>query len=270
MISFPHAKINIGLSILSKRPDGYHNLETVFYPLPLRDALEIIPSEEINFVQTGLKIPGKETDNLVIHAYNLLKKDYPQIEPLKIYLFKAIPIGAGLGGGSSDAAGIIRLINKLLDLAISLEQMNRYALELGSDCPFFMQDAPCFAEGRGEILKPVPLDLSEYSFLLIHPEIRIGTAWAYSMIKPALSKYDLKASIQQPIEDWMNIIQNDFEIPVFTEYPELLKIKEKLYEYGAAYASMTGSGSTIYGIFKKSTLPVSFEVENAKQTRINH
>jgi 4-diphosphocytidyl-2-C-methyl-D-erythritol kinase len=269
MISFPHSKINIGLSIVSKRPDGYHNLETVFYPLPLRDALEIIPSEEIKLIQTGMKIPGKEMDNLVIHACNLLKKDFPQIKPLEIYLLKAIPIGAGLGGGSSDAAGIIRLINKLFDLRISVGEMNQYALELGSDCPFFMQDEPCFAEGRGDILKPVRLDLSEYSFLLVHPEIRIGTAWAYSMIKPAQPKYDLKESIRQPVHAWMNIIQNDFEIPVFTEYPELLKIKEKLYEHGAIYASMTGSGSTIFGIFKKSALPLSFEIENAKQTRIN-
>ncbi len=268
MISFPHAKINIGLSIVSKRPDGYHNLETVFYPLPLRDALEIIPSEEIKFIQSGLKIPGRDTDNLVIHAYNLLKREYPQIKPLEIHLLKAIPIGAGLGGGSSDAAVIIRLINKLFNLRISGEEMNQYALELGSDCPFFMQDAPCFAEGRGEILKPVRLDLSEYSFLLVHSEIRIGTAWAYSRIQTSRPKYDLTKSIQQPVHDWMNIIQNDFEIPVFKGYPELLKIKEKLYEHGAVYAAMTGSGSTIFGIFKKSVLPISFEVENASLTII--
>lgn len=269
MISFPHAKINIGLSIVSKRPDGFHNLETVFYPLSLRDALEIIPSEEIKFVQTGLKIPGREMDNLVISAYNLLKKNYPELKPLEIHLHKAIPVGSGLGGGSSDAAGIIQLIDKLFDLNISKENLDQYALELGSDCPFFMQHEPCFAEGRGEILKPVRLDLSEYSFLLVHPEIRIGTAWAYSMIHPAQSQYDLKESIQQPIHTWKNIIQNDFEIPVFKEYPELLKIKEALYECGAAYAAMTGSGSTIFGIFDKSTLPETFKFENAKQTRIN-
>lgn len=268
MISFPHSKINIGLSIVSKRSDGFHNLETIFYPLSLRDALEIMPSDEIKFVQTGLKIPGRETDNLVIHAYNLLKKDYSQIKPLQIYLHKAIPVGAGLGGGSSDAARIIRLIDKLFDLHISADDMNQYASKLGSDCPFFMQDAPCFAEGRGEILKPVRLDLSEYSFLLVHPEIRIGTAWAYSMIQPAQPKYNLEESIQQPIHIWKNMIQNDFEIPVFKENPVLQEIKEKLYEYGALYAAMTGSGSTIFGIFNRASLPETFKVENASLTII--
>ncbi len=269
MISFPHAKINIGLSIISKRSDGYHNLETIFYPLPLKDALEIIPSEKLKFVQTGFKIPGSETDNLVIKAYYLLKKNYPQIKPLEIHLHKAIPAGAGLGGGSSDAAEIVRLIDNLFDLHISTAVLNKYALELGSDCPFFIQHAPCFAEGRGEILKPVGLDLSDYSFLLVHPEIRIGTAWAYSIIQPSRPKYDLKESIQQPIQIWVKIIQNDFEIPVFAKYPELLKIKENLYENGAVYAAMTGSGSAIFGIFEKAKLPENFAVENASLTIIH-
>ena len=269
MISFPHAKINLGLSIVSKRPDGFHNLETIFYPLPFRDVLEIVPSEEIRFHQTGLSIPGRSGDNLVLLAYQLLQEKYPQITPLEIHLHKAIPIGAGLGGGSSDAACIILLINQFFDLNISSKQLDVYAMELGSDCAFFMQSAPCIARGRGDILEPVPLDLSEYSFLLIHPEIKIETAWAYSKIKPVSPEYDLKESILLPIQKWVKTIHNDFELPVFEVYPGLRKIKEQLYASGAIYAAMTGSGSTIFGIFNKSALPVYFEVENARQTRIN-
>jgi 4-diphosphocytidyl-2-C-methyl-D-erythritol kinase len=268
MISFPNAKINLGLSIVSRRPDGFHNLETVFYPLPLCDVLEIIPSEETRFFQTGMGIPGNKSDNLVIQAYQLLKNNYPQIVSLEIYLHKTIPIGAGLGGGSSDAAGILVLVNKLFNLHISRKRLVDYALELGSDCPFFMQSAPCIAKGRGEILEPIPLDLSEYSFLLIHPEIQIETVWAYSRIKPAITEFDLKDSILQPIQNWVNTIHNDFELPVFEIYPGLRRIKEQLYASGAIYAAMTGSGSTIFGIFKKSDLPDSYKVENTRQTFI--
>lgn len=268
MISFPHAKINLGLSVISKRPDGFHNLETVFYPIPLRDALEIIPSNENRFFQTGLQIPPGKEDNLVMVAYQLLKKKYPQIPSLEIHLHKSIPLGAGLGGGSSDAAESLKLIDNLLDLHIPGKEMDDYALKLGSDCPFFIQSSPCIAKGRGEILEPVSLDLSVYSILLVHPEIRIETAWAYSKIKPALPENDLKESIQQPVQNWVNTIHNDFELPVFEVYPALRKIKEKLYMYGAIYAAMTGSGSTIFGIFKKSELPVSFEVGNASFTNI--
>jgi 4-diphosphocytidyl-2-C-methyl-D-erythritol kinase len=269
MISFPHAKINLGLSIISKRTDGFHNIETIFYPLPILDVLEIVPSEKTEFFSSGLPIAGVPDDNLVMLAYKLIKTKFPQIAPLEIYLHKSIPMGAGLGGGSSDAAGILHLINKLFNLQISRQKLNDYALELGSDCPFFMQPAPCIAKGRGEILEPIALDLSAYSFVLVHPDIMIETAWAYSSIIPSLPKYDLKKSILQPIQNWVNTIQNDFELPVFEVYPGLQKIKEKLYTSGAVYAAMTGSGSTIFGIFKKSDQPVSFEVENARQTWIN-
>jgi 4-diphosphocytidyl-2-C-methyl-D-erythritol kinase len=269
MISFPHAKINLGLYVISKRSDGFHNLETVFYPLPLRDALEIIPSEENRFLQTGLEIPAGKDDNLVMVAYRILKKIYPKITPLEIHLHKSIPLGAGLGGGSSDAAETLKLISNLFDLHIPGEEIDDYALKLGSDCPFFIQSSPCIGRGRGEILEPIPLDLSAYSILLIHPEIRIETAWAYSKVKTALPENDLKESILQPVENWVNLIHNDFELPVFEVHPTLRKIKEKLYMSGAIYAAMTGSGSTIFGIFKKSDLPDSFEVEYARQTRIN-
>jgi 4-diphosphocytidyl-2-C-methyl-D-erythritol kinase len=269
MISFPHAKINLGLSVISKRPDGFHNLETVFYPLPLRDALEIIPSEINRFFQTGFQIPPGKNDNLVMVACQMLKKKYPRITPLEIHLHKSIPLGAGLGGGSSDAAETLILINNLFELHISGKEMEDYALILGSDCPFFMQSAPCIARGRGEILEPISLNLSAYSILLVHPEIRIETAWAYSKIKPALPENDLKENILHNVENWVNTIQNDFELPVFDVYPVLRKIKEKLYDSGALYAAMTGSGSTIFGIFKKSELPVSFEIENTRLTWIN-
>jgi 4-diphosphocytidyl-2-C-methyl-D-erythritol kinase len=269
MISFPHAKINLGLSVISKRIDGFHNLETVFYPLPLRDALEIIPDKEERFFQTGLQIPHGKDDNLVMTAYQMLKKKYPQIKSLEIHLHKSIPLGAGLGGGSSDGAETLKLISHLFDLRIPGKEMEGYALKLGSDCPFFMQDSACIARGRGEILEPISLDLSAYSILLVHPEIRIETAWAYSKIQPALPGNDLEESILQPVQNWVNTIHNDFELPVFEVYPTLRKIKEKLYMSGAIYAAMTGSGSTIFGIFKKSELPDPFEVENAKQTRIN-
>ena len=267
MIAFPHAKINLGLSITSKRPDGFHNLETIFYPIPLREAVEIVPSPEPRFFPTGLEVPGKGVDNLVMRAYQLLKKNFPKTGPLDIHLHKAIPLGSGLGGGSSDAAAVLQLINRYFNLEISSSRLDGYALELGSDCPFFMQSSPCFATGRGEILEPVSLDLSGYSLLLIHPEIRIETAWAFSAVKPGAPPSDLKKSILGPVESWVATIRNDFEEPVFQVHPSLQKIKKKLYAAGALYASMTGSGSTIYGVFKKGALPV-IDVENAKQTFI--
>ena len=267
MIAFPHAKINLGLSVVSKRPDGFHNLETIFYPIPLHDVLEIVPSGEFHFFPGGLNIPGDAADNLVLRAFHLLKSQYPKISSLGIYLYKAIPLGAGLGGGSSDGAFIIQLLNQYFNLHISPVELTGFALQLGSDCPFFMQSEACFALGRGEILEPLKLDLSAYSFLLIHSEIRIPTNWAYSKVKPSAPQYDLKESISKPVETWPHIIKNDFEEAVFETYPLLKKIKDQLYSSGALFASMTGSGSTIYGIFPKKKLP-SLIVENASQTMI--
>jgi 4-diphosphocytidyl-2-C-methyl-D-erythritol kinase len=266
MIFFPHAKINLGLYILSKRPDGFHNLETIFYPLPIHDVLEIVSSEQTRFLPAGLTVPGNPSENLVMRAYQLLKKNYPRIGSLDIHLFKAIPMGAGLGGGSADAAGLIRLINRFFDLKISDKELGAYALELGSDCPFFLQSAPCFASGQGEILEPLSLDLSGYSILLVHPGMHINTTWAFSKIVPARPENDLRQSISAPVQNWENTIRNDFEKPVFSAYPSLEKIKKQLYTSGAFYAAMTGSGSTIFGIFPKDSLPDVFEVENAKIT----
>ena len=269
MISFPHAKINLGLSIVSKRPDGFHNLETIFYPLPIHDILEIIPSENTNFISTGSTIPGDNEKNLVLRAYKKIKEKYPRTGASEIHLHKAIPIGAGLGGGSSDAAETISMIDHLFNLQIPRDELMKFALDLGSDCPFFMQTLPCFASGRGEIFEPLNLDLSEYSFLLVHPVIKIDTAWAFSKINPDGTRTrDLKKCISQPIETWTGNLFNDFEIPVFRKYPALQEIKEKLYSAGALYASMTGSGSTIFGIFPKNSLP-DIIISNARQTKID-
>jgi 4-diphosphocytidyl-2-C-methyl-D-erythritol kinase len=267
MISFPHAKINLGLYIKSKRSDGFHNLETIFYPLPLRDVLEIVPSLNSRFVASGLNIPGDQDENLVLRAFRLLKTDYPSLPALEIYLHKAIPMAAGLGGGSSDAAEILIMINRLFDLQIPPARLFDYALSLGSDCPFFMQPAPCFASGRGEILEPLSLDLSGYSFLLVHPQICIETAWAFSRVLPAMPDYDLKAGILEPVINWKKTIHNAFEDPVFAAHPSLQKIKARLYHAGALYASMTGSGSTFFGIFEKGKLP-EILMENATMTLI--
>jgi 4-diphosphocytidyl-2-C-methyl-D-erythritol kinase len=255
MIGFPHAKINLGLSVISKRADGFHDLETVFYPVPFRDILEFIPAPVTSLISSGLFVAGEPKDNLVIRAYALLKTYYPGITALTIHLYKSIPAGAGLGGGSSDAAFMLNLLNEYFRLNISTEKLTAFALELGSDCPFFLQSSPCFAGGRGEKLEPVALDLSGYSILLIQPETHISTAWAFSRIKPGIPEFRIREVITAPLSQWRNRLRNDFEIPVFQQYPELKKIKARLYEAGAIYASLTGSGSGLYGIFPKNEIP---------------
>ncbi len=255
MIGFPHGKINLGLSINSKRTDGFHNLETVFYPLHLRDILEIIPASSPSLILSGLPLPGNTNGNLVMQAFNLLKDYYPAVGPLEIHLYKAIPTGGGLGGGSSDAACMLSLINDFFKLEISPEKMASLALKLGSDCPFFLQSSPCYAKGRGEILEPLSVDLSGYSILLVYPEILVSTAWAFSQIHPEVAKRDIKDLASGPVENWKDQLRNDFEIPVFRQYPILKKIKFWLYDKGALYASMTGSGSCVYGIYRKGQIP---------------
>ena len=249
MITFPNCKINLGLNITGKREDGYHNLETVFFPLPFTDVLEILPSDSFEFAVTGLSI--STDDNLCIKAYNLLKKDFPDLSSVKMHLHKAIPLGAGLGGGSSDAASTLSLLNEKFNLNLKTETLIDYALRLGSDCPFFIINKPCFATGRGEILQHINIDLSNYKILIVNPEIHIDTKWAFSKITPKQPSVSIKEIVSQPIETWKKQLQNDFEVPVFAEYPEIKKIKECLYNNGAIYTSMSGSGSTVYGIFKK-------------------
>ncbi|MGN6292874.1 MAG: 4-(cytidine 5'-diphospho)-2-C-methyl-D-erythritol kinase [Chitinophagaceae bacterium] len=262
MVVFPNAKINLGLRILAKRNDGYHELETVFYPLPFYDALEMIRQpvgSELSFSSGGLSITGDATDNLCVKAYNLLKKDFPGILPFHMYLHKAIPSGAGLGGGSADASFTLKLLNDMAALGLSTQQLLQYSLRLGSDCPFFIINKPCFATGRGEQLETIDLDLSSYSIVIVNPGIHVPTGPAFSWLQPALPAVSLKEIITSPVDTWKETLINDFEVPVFTRYPEIKAIKKELYDNGAVYASMSGSGSTVYGIFpKKTTLHISF------------
>lgn len=249
MLSFPNCKINLGLNIIGQRGDGFHNLETIFLPIPLSDVLEIIPSDKTEFTMTGLPINGN--DNLCIKAYNLIKRDFAGLPGIKMHLHKVIPVGAGLGGGSADAAFALQLLNEIFKLNLKTEQLLEYALQLGSDGPFFIIDKSCFATGRGEILEPVHIDLTNYKILIVNPGIHIDTKWAFSKIIPQERKVAVKEIVTQPIETWKAQLQNDFEIPVFTEYPAIEKIKSNLYELGAAYASLSGSGSSVYGLFSK-------------------
>jgi 4-diphosphocytidyl-2-C-methyl-D-erythritol kinase len=257
MISFPNCKINLGLHIIGKRDDGYHDLETIFYPVRIKDAIEVIEKAPTQFSISGLEIGGEEQNNLCLKAYHLLKKDFPQLPPVHMHLHKLIPTGAGLGGGSADGAFTLKLINKKFDLALSEKQLIGYALQLGSDCPFFILDKPCFATGRGELLDQIAVDLSTYKILIVHPGIHISTAWAFSKLsgsRPRRGPGNSKSSretIQQPISTWREELINDFEEPVFSQYPEIKKIKDELYDAGAAYSSMSGSGSSVYGIFRK-------------------
>lgn len=264
MVAFPNCKINLGLRILDKRADGFHNLETVFYPIPLKEALEIIrrddvSSEPVTFSLSGNAVEGKTEDNLCIKAYNLLKKDFPALPHVQVHLHKAIPSGAGLGGGSADAAFTLSLLNQKFQLHLSNQQLIDYSLQLGSDCPFFVINQPCFATGRGELMTPANVTLSGYKLVLINPGIHINTGWAFTELKKyaaATGGDKINETIIQPIKYWKGNLLNDFERPVFDNYPGIKAIKEELYKQGAIYASMSGSGSTVFGIFEKSDSPV--------------
>lgn len=257
MVVFPNCKINLGLRILRKRNDGYHDLETVFYPLPLTDILEIIPypvyqkNFSIPFTKTGLVIEGDPSENLCIKAYKLLKKDYPQMPNVQIFLHKAVPAGGGLGGGSADAAFTLVLLNKEFNLGISQEQFLDYALKLGSDCPFFLINKPSLAKGRGEILEPIQLDLSGYKIVVVNPGIHINTGRAFLNTKPCEPRQSIPEILAKPIERWKDELVNDFEQWAFSEYRQLVEIKDQLYVRGALYASLSGSGSTVFGLFRK-------------------
>lgn len=258
MVLFPNCKINLGLNIVRKREDGYHDLETVFYPVLLCDALEAVKgkSEGIHFSVTGLPVTGRESDNLCVKAWHLLQKDFPALPSMEMHLHKTIPMGAGLGGGSADGAFALQLINTLCGLGLSQEQLIRYAIQLGSDCPFFILNQPCFAAGRGEKMQELVLDLPAYRFVLVNPGIHISTREAFTGIHPAIPPKSIRTIMQQPIETWKQELVNDFETPVFALHPQLAAIKEELYRQGATYASMTGTGSTIFGLFPRKCRPV--------------
>lgn len=261
MLLFPNCKINLGLHILNKREDGFHNLETVFYPISINDALEIIPAADtdLHFSQTGLTVDGNEADNICVKAYHLLKKDFLQLPGIKMHLHKAIPMGAGLGGGSADGAFALQLLNTTFKLQLTQQQLINYALQLGSDCPFFIINQPCFATGRGEIMEPVSLDLSAYKIAIINPGIHVNTGWAFSQLTPAVPAKSIQQIITQPVQTWKDELKNDFEDVVFAAHPLIKSIKETLYNSGALYAAMSGSGSTVFGIFKDAISLKSFE-----------
>ncbi|MDP2423522.1 MAG: 4-(cytidine 5'-diphospho)-2-C-methyl-D-erythritol kinase [Bacteroidales bacterium] len=250
MVVFPNAKINLGLWIKNKRPDGFHEIETCFYPVPLHEILEIMEVEPGNevFRTTGLNIPAKVEDNLVKKAYELLKKDY-YFPPLHIHLHKTIPMGSGLGGGSSDAAFAIKLLNEHFKLGMDEQQMRAYARQIGSDCAFFILNKPAIATGRGELLKPIALSLSGFYIAIVIPPTAISTTWAYSSIAPRPRKNSLEEIINLPVKEWKNRLENDFENAVFKKNPEVEVLKNILYDQGADYASLTGSGSGIFGLF---------------------
>lgn len=253
MITYPNAKINLGLNIVEKRPDGYHNLETIFYPINLQDALEVTKLEneesEYKLKVSGVPIEGEPENNLVIKAYRLLKKDFPEMGPIQIHMFKHIPTGAGLGGGSADAAFMIKLLNEKFNLNLSIEKMEEYAAILGADCAFFIQNKPVFASGIGNIFENINLSLKGYYIVLVKPDIFVSTKDAFAHITPMRPSQSLKEIICMPVETWRATMKNDFEESVFKKYPEIAAIKDKLYDMGAIYASMSGSGSSVFGIF---------------------
>lgn len=258
MITFPIAKINLGLNVVEKRLDGYHNLQTVFYPLPIMDALEIAPMSEgfpsdvdCDLKVTNIHIEGDEQRNLVVRAYQLLKKDFPSLPRIHTHLWKGIPTQAGMGGGSSDCAYMIRLLNETFDLQLTNEHMQQYAAQLGADCAFFIESVPCYAEGIGEQLEPISLDLSGWYIGVVRPDIPVPTKEAFSRIHPHYPSLNCREVVMQPVETWRDNLINDFEESVFALHPEIGAVKEQLYKMGATYAAMSGSGSALFGLFKE-------------------
>lgn len=259
MLTFPNAKINLGLNITEKRLDGYHNLETIFYPIPLEDALEITisndKSKKFHLNQHGLEIAGESEQNLVVKAYKLLDEIF-DLPPIDIHLFKHIPSGAGLGGGSADAAFMLKMLNEIFNLHLSTDKLEEHATRLGADCAFFIQNRPTYAEGIGNIFSPIELSLRGYQIWLVKPDIFVSTREAFAQITPHRPSKSLKNIINQPIETWRNELINDFEESVFPQYPAIKEIKQEMYHQGAIYASMSGSGSSVFGIFSpESAIP---------------
>jgi 4-diphosphocytidyl-2-C-methyl-D-erythritol kinase len=258
MITFPNAKINLGLYITEKRSDGFHNIETVFLPVPkLCDILEIIQktdqNEDISFTQTGIKIDGDRNSNLCVKAYNLISQRV-KLPKVAIHLHKQIPLGAGLGGGSADGTFALKILNQLAEKPLHSNIIAELALVLGSDCPFFLHNTTCFASGQGEIIEPLDLKLIGYHILLVTPGIHVDTGKAYINSNPQPAPFNLRLVETTPIEKWKNLVSNDFEKIVFTQHPQVENIKDELYSMGALYASMSGSGSTVYGLFKNKPI----------------
>jgi 4-diphosphocytidyl-2-C-methyl-D-erythritol kinase len=262
MLIFPNAKINIGLNIITRRPDGYHDLETIFYPVMIKDALEIVVADKLGFEPSGLEIPGRVEDNLCIKGYYLVRRDF-DIPPVKIHLHKHIPIGAGLGGGSADAAFFIRLLDQKFNLGMSTDQMLGYARQLGTDCAFFIQNKAVFAFDKGDEFEPIKLDLSSYKIVVVMPPVQVSTSEAYGGVEPAPVEQSLMELIDKPVKEWKNFVKNDFETSVFKNHPVIRGIKATMYEAGAIYASMSGSGASVFGIFAQT--PDLHELEKTNQ-----
>lgn len=258
MITFPDCKINLGLNVVERRPDGYHNLETVFYPVPITDALEVQAMDELfpsavdcDLKVTNLVIEGDEQRNLVVRAYQLLKQDFPQLPRVHVHLYKNIPTQAGMGGGSSDCAFMLSLLNEQFALGLSKQQLIGYAARLGADCAFFILNEPAYAEGIGERLQPVDLRLQGMYLAVVRPDIPVSTKEAFSLIKPQRPAKNCRDIVMQPVETWREELKNDFEQSVFAHHPEIALIKQQLYELGAVYAAMSGSGSAVFGLFRE-------------------
>ncbi len=250
MVVFPNAKINLGLNIIDKRPDGYHSIESCFYPIPLTDALEVIESDILSFASSGIEIPGNKTDNLCLKAYHLVKESY-DVPTVAIHLHKHIPIGAGLGGGSADGAFMINLLNEKFNVGMSVEEMEKLAAKLGSDCPFFIKNEPVFVEGTGNLFSEINFSLQGKYLVVIMPEIHVSTGQAYSGIYPSKPNSNLKKDLETlEFSEFQSVVKNDFEKSVFGQFPALVEIKEALLNAGAVYSSMSGSGSAIFGVFE--------------------
>lgn len=275
MITKPICKINLGLNIVERRPDGYHNLETVFYPVPIHDVLEVFQMDEsfpssvdCDLKVTNLHIDGDEQKNLVVRAYNLLKQDFPQMPRVHAHLWKGIPTQAGMGGGSSDCGFMITLLNEMFQLGLSEQQMIGYAARLGADCPFFIVNRPVYAEGIGERMQDITLDLSGWYLAIVRPAIPVSTREAFSLITPQHPAENCRDVVMQPVESWRGRLTNDFEKSVFTLYPQIGAIKDRLYDMGAAYAAMSGSGSSLYGLFREPVSLEEFSTEGTFKTLI--
>lgn len=253
MLVFPNAKLNLGLYVTQRRPDGFHTLESVFLPLPWADALELLPAPAgaaTSLMLSGRPIPGASATNLCVRAYELLQADYPKLPPAQLYLHKIVPIGAGLGGGSADAAFALKAANDLFELNISVETLEAYARRLGSDCAFFIQNKPVLAVEKGDVFEAIDLNLKGTGCVVVYPNLHISTAEAYAHIVPQPPKHPLRAALAQPMETWRYTVGNDFETALIPAHPVLAEVKQQLYAAGATYASLSGSGSAVYGLWE--------------------
>ncbi|MDB5253706.1 MAG: 4-diphosphocytidyl-2C-methyl-D-erythritol kinase [Flaviaesturariibacter sp.] len=257
MIVFPNAKINLGLHIMRRRADGFHDLETVFYPIPLHDALEAVPAPDGSFLFTmsGAELDITPENNSCAKAWSLMRQSFPDLPPVHLHLHKALPSGAGLGGGSADAAFTLVLLNRKFNLGATDTDLESMAAKLGSDCAFFIRNTPAFATGRGEVLEPVTLSLDRYRIAIVNPGIHVPTPWAFRQVTPDDNRPSLREMVGMPVPRWRSLLVNDFEKPLFAAHPEIGAVKDRLYAAGATYASMTGSGSTVFGLFDKEMKP---------------